>query len=283
MKITNKFGLPKVMFDVLSKVYPQKPNRLSVTRLIDSPYLNKLLMKHWDELEEDVSDRLWALLGKSVHYVLEKGADLNSFAEEKLEIQMGDITIVGVTDNYHEKIISDYKVTSVWHWILGDGKDYENQLNCNAWLWRKKGFEVTGLVVHAILRDWQRSKTGEDYPPIPFATRQIPLWTFEKQEEYITNRIMFHLQIDPMPCTPEERWEKKPTFAVMKKGRKSALRVLNTFDLANNWFAENVPEKEVKICTIEKRKGSCIRCESYCPVRNICPANKEQNAKISRL
>jgi hypothetical protein len=279
MKITNKFGLPKVMFDVLSKVYPQKPNRLSVTRLIDSPYLNNLLTKHWDELEEDVSDKLWALLGKSVHYVLEKGADLNSFAEEKIEIEYNGVTIAGITDNYHEKIISDYKVTSVWHWILGDGKDYENQLNCNAWLWRKKGYEVTGLVVHAILRDWQQSKAGEDYPPIPFATRQIPLWTFEQQTQYIEERIKLHTQPDPPPCTPEERWEKKPTFAVMKKGRKSALRVLDTKEQAEEWMSNEEPlqPKGSSNLSIVERKGGCIRCESYCPVRNICPANKEQN------
>lgn len=273
MKITNHHNLPDAIVKAIGQSYPPKPNRLSVTRLIDSPYLNHLLVKHWDELEEDVSDRLWALLGKSVHYVLEKGADVNSFAEEKLEIIHNGITIVCVTDNYRDKIVSDYKVTSVWHYVLGDGKDWERQLNCNAWCWRKKGFDVESLKIHAMLRDWQKSKVGNDYPPIPFVTKIIPPWSFEQQTKYIEERINLHIQKNPPPCTAEERWERPTTWAVMKKGRKSALRVLDAFESAWKWCAENGHtrlDELVANISIQERKGECVRCKSYCPVKNVC-------------
>jgi hypothetical protein len=62
-------------------------------------------MQHWDEIEEDVSDKLWALLGSSVHYIIEKGAPASALAEEKIVVPYSGIQIVGKPDLYHESVV----------------------------------------------------------------------------------------------------------------------------------------------------------------------------------
>ncbi|MEW5724152.1 MAG: hypothetical protein AB1896_13665, partial [Thermodesulfobacteriota bacterium] len=65
--------------------------------------------------------------------------------------------------------------------------------------------------------------------------------------------------------------------AVMKEGRKSALRVLPTMEEAIAWSVENglaetVAEEIVwkKGHRIVTRPGQSIRCESYCAVSGFC-------------
>jgi len=76
------------------------------------------------------------------------------------------------------------------------------------------------------------------------------------------------------PCTASERWEKQSTYAVMKKGRKSALRVLETEKDAFQWCADNgylLEGNGVKPgFSIEFRQGESTRCEKYCSVRDFC-------------
>jgi len=63
------------------------------------------------------------------------------------------------------------------------------------------------------LRDWTLNEKlrYNDYPPIPFQTVEVPLWTKEEQYNYITRRIAFHtLPPADKTCTDEERW-RKPT------------------------------------------------------------------------
>ena len=141
------------------------------------------------------------------------------------------------------------------------------QLNVYAFLYRMTGFPVTSLKVHAILRDWVkgRSLREEDYPPIPFVTVNIPVWSDEEVQAYIGDRMVRHFDLPAERCTDEERWYKGTTFAVKKKGQKRARRVLNTMQEAEAWIGEE------KGLIIEERKGADVRCENYCLVRNVCP------------
>ncbi len=286
MKITNNFRLPPEVYNAVSRVYPIDPNRMSVTALIDAPLIRQLKIKHWDALEEDASGRLWALLGKGVHAVLDR-QETGAITEKKLEVKVGGITIVGKTDNYKDEIITDWKVTSVWHHIFSDNKSETAQANCYAWLWRKHDHPVKKLIIYRILRDWQQSKVGDDYPPIPFVQVEVPLWSFEEQEKYIQEQLQYHQIADSEECSPDEKWEKPTTYAVMKKGRKSALRVLDDEGTAIQWCLDNelayynrepdesnILDYKTGISIVE-RKGECVRCLNYCPVRSKCPYAKE--------
>ena len=68
MQFTNKFGLPQGLVDRLADM-PRKPEErlIHVTEGVDSPRPRRLKMEHWDNLEEDVSKRLFALYGQIGH------------------------------------------------------------------------------------------------------------------------------------------------------------------------------------------------------------------------
>jgi len=267
MKTTNNFNLPATIFNAVSEERELKPNRLSVTDLINPPLIRQLKIKHWDEIEEDASDKLWLLLGKAVHSVLEAGAIRNSLPEQKIEVEIGGFTVVGVPDLWDKEVISDYKITSVYSFLLGDKPEWEAQLNIYAFLFDYCGFVVNRLEINAILRDWQKSKVKDDYPAIPFQQVNIPLWNKEKIEKYIKERVELHSQ-EGTECSPMEKWERPTTYRVMKKNRKTAVRVFEDQQQADDLI------KTDKDYYLEIRKGSCVRCESYCLVRNYCPYRK---------
>jgi len=267
MKITNDHNLPEALFNVISKVREPVEGRISVTELIDAPLVRHLRMKHWNELEEDASDRLWALLGTSMHYALEKGTPLDALAEERLEVKVGDVVLSGQADLYQDGEITDWKTTSAFAFMKGTKISWIAQLNVYAHLYRATGFPVTSLKIHAILRDWMKNRAWRepDYPQIPFMTVDVPVWSEEKVKDYIDDRMIAHFKAGIGQCTEEERWTRKTTFAVKKKGQKRAKRVLDTHKEAVEWMGEETG------MVIEERPGEDVRCENYCSVKNHCP------------
>ena len=84
MKITNKFNLPEAIYEaVKNDGYTRGDSDISVTQLIDSPYIRELKNNHNSEIEEDATDRIWSLLGQAVHTILER-ADTEDLKEERL-------------------------------------------------------------------------------------------------------------------------------------------------------------------------------------------------------
>ena len=139
MKVTNKFNLPEIFVKAFGrKDYSKGKSHLSVTELINSPRIVQLRNRHWDEIEEDVSDGVWRGWGSGMHRYLE---DLNDsskhITEQRLHINVDGIDISGAIDDQEITdegiIISDYKVTSVWA-VMNDKSDWEQQLNMYAWL-----------------------------------------------------------------------------------------------------------------------------------------------------
>jgi len=175
----------------------------------------------------------------------------------------------GVVDvfNKTEHLIEDYKVTSVWSFLLGDKQDWENQLNVYAYMLRLQGFTVDKLRINAILRDWQKSKVSEDYPEIPFIAKEIPLWTFEKQEKYVMDRIKL-FEKEPEECTDDEKWKRGGEIALMQKGRKKALKLYSKDEIKNI----QIPENQY----FEERPVEYLRCKEYCRVRAVCPYKEEK-------
>jgi len=309
MKLSNVHNLPQAMVNAMSDFQKPSKNVLRVSELINAPKQKELRLKHWDEIEEDVSERLWALLGNAMHYILEKGAPDDSFGEERLRAQIDGMIISGQADLWHMGVIEDYKTTSVNSYTFGLKPEWVAQLNVYRWLWYKSGFKAKALKIHCILRDWIRSKAfmDKDYPQIPFVTIDIPMWTIEETEQYIKARVALHkLRVAP-PCTNEEKWTRPTTYAVMEEGGARAKRVLSTMGEANLWLKENskwyivVEKKETKplfyvmkhglvkrkaeYYTLEEaekyikdnetlsvvvREGVNVKCAGYCNVAKFC-------------
>ena len=73
MKITNNFNLPQLLVDIVEKrSYKPREGRFSVTKLTSPPQINFLTLKHYDEIETDVSEYFWMFLGEGVHLFMEK-------------------------------------------------------------------------------------------------------------------------------------------------------------------------------------------------------------------
>ena len=134
---------------------------------------------------------------------------------------------------------------------------------------------VTALKIVAIIRDWNRrdSNTRAGYPAAPVAIIDIPLWSFERREEYVRERIHAHSEAlfavetgaDIPPCTPEECWEKPTVYAVKKEGAVRAKIVCASKD-----EAEDELQKAGKGYFIETRPGERTRCANYCQVSQWC-------------
>ena len=169
-------------------------------------------------------------------------------------------------------IISDFKVTSVWS-VVYDKSSWHKQLNVYAYLVRKsKGQTVKKVQIVALLRDWVRRKAeeGGDYPSAPIVIIDIPLWSNEEQDSYVESQMKAHIEAanteNLIHCTSEEMWEKATVYAVMKKGRKSAVRLF-----PSEAEAEERVAKEGSNHYVEIRRGEKTRCtQDWCGVSQWC-------------
>lgn len=269
MKYTNHSNLPQPLVTAVTQdPYSRGNADISVTQLISPPRKIALEAKHFDELEEDVSDRIWSLIGQSVHHILER-ANKTAIAERRLSMKVEDWIVSGAMDAvYSSGLLQDYKVTSVWQVINGLKEDWENQLNCYAALLRENGESVTKLQVVAILRDWSvnKAREGGNYPESQVVVIDVPLWPAHFASRWIKDRVILHQQarIILPECSSEDRWEKPTVYAVMKPDRKSAVRLLEDESSAKAMAAG------IDKGFVVKRPGESTRCTSYCSVARFC-------------
>ena len=274
--ITNVHRLPAPLFKALSQERRAPlAGRISATALIEAPLQRVLLMKHATEIEEDASEKLFALLGTAIHRVLEINGTVESSEVKKTCTHESGATLVCIGDYYVNQILTDWKTISVWQSILGGKTSWTKQLNVNRYIYEKCGLPVKEVYVYAIIRDWTKNKAyDKDYPDIPFLEFKVPLWDDKTLNDYINERVEAHLfaetlinSISNIPiCTPEERWQRPDTYAVKREGIKRAVRVFNSNEEAEK-FIENGKAKDL---FIENRKGIEMKCQNYCSVNKFC-------------
>ena len=131
MKHINPQNLPEPFVKAVSgRDRKPKTDSISVTELIKPPQMRALEREHWDEIEVDVATEVYALLGTSVHSILEKAGDDGALSEERLRVTVNgdlnmDIVLGGMVDRLDEDgTITDWKVTSVYSFILGDKQEW---------------------------------------------------------------------------------------------------------------------------------------------------------------
>jgi len=191
-------------------------------------------------------------------------------------MEVGGILITTKPDHYDADIFedSDYKSTSAYAFLLGDKIEWEQQLNVGAHFLRHHGHRVEKLTIHAMLYDWNRNqaKRDPDYIQSPFHSVDVPLWPEGEAEHFIRGRLTVlemaeqaHKDGQPLPtCTPEERWENPTKYAVMKTGRKKALRLLDSKEAAVKYMEENGGTH------VDVRPGEAKRCALYCDAHPWC-------------
>jgi hypothetical protein len=145
-----------------------------------------------------------------------------------------------------------------------------------AWLLEKNSFKVQKCRFITILKDHSKSKArfDSDYPPDPvyvyeFNVTQERLWEIEA---FVEDRVKAYLETaslgdDDIPeCSLEERWEDPPKFAVMKQGRKSAVKLFDTREPAEAMVDELGHDKHY----LEERPGEAKKCQGYCICCEFC-------------
>ena len=215
MKITNQHGAPDAFIKAIeSDPYDKGDADFSVTGLIVPPQIARLSQEHEDKLSTDVSDEIFKLIGSGVHAVLERAGGDNAekryFAEHVSTQPAGVITnkISGAIDLVEDGAITDYKTTSVTNVQYALKTDWESQLNLYAWLLGQNGIEATKLTIVAICRDWFKSrvKKWKNYPPSPVVVIPVPLWSVERRQRFVDERVRIHTKNTTTPCSDEERW-----------------------------------------------------------------------------
>ncbi len=261
--ITNKHGLPEALVRAVTNDPYTGGGDISVTKLTDAPQKRALWLQHQDAIEEDVSERIWSLLGQAVHHILER-AGTDTLVEQRLFAEVGGWTLSGQFDRLHlgSRTLSDYKVTTTYK-HMGDDS-WTRQLNVLRWLGAKNGLEVDHLEVVAIFRNFRHSEAERniDYPAQAIKVIPIPAWPLDETEEYIHERVRLHQAAqrgEVPPCTDEERWYTGNKWALMKPGSKRALRVLDV-----------KPDIVPAGATVVYRPGRYRRCERYCEVARFC-------------
>lgn len=274
MEFTNLQGLPEPLVRAVTNDPYQRGERtdFSVTQLLGPPRIRILRKRHSHEMTEDVSDRIYALLGQSVHTVLERAEVEGALAEVRLYAEIDGLTISGQLDRavfFPDGLLQDYKLTSIWA-VTGDIKpEWEQQLNLLAFLLRENGHEVNRAQIVVIFRDWSKSRARKDkgYPQHQARPIDVDLWSHDLCLSFLKERIRVHTEAEwSLPeCTPEDRWYRGEQWAVKKRGNKRATKNFDFSDQAEKFAKEKGPGYGV-----EYRPGTNVRCEDYCSVSQFC-------------
>lgn len=282
MIITNNLKLPAPFVNMAQRDYIYEPNEYRVTSLLKGVRETILERRHDAEIERDVSDMVWMLFGTAVHGVLEKHEEGdNELKEQRIKIPFGDYVLSGQFDLYNDttKTVTDYKTASVWKIIFGDFEDWRRQLLIYCYMLRKIGFDAQGGEIVAFLKDHSKrdAKIKPDYPqfPVKIVSFAFSDDDFIECEQWLSDRFALIARAEKLPddelplCTPEERFNSGDKYAVMKKGRKTALRVMDSLEEAERWKSEHGGDE------IQKRPGEDKKCLDYCSACQFCNHYKE--------
>lgn len=290
MIITNKYNLPEAFVKAIQNARHNEEGCLSATTLLKGTKEIILENRHFDEIVIDASDEVWSVFGTATHSVLEHQED-DAFKEEKFSVDVLDYKVTGKVDRYdlaHETL-EDWKTTSVWKVIYHDFEDWKRQGLIYTWLLRQSGLNVRHIRFIAFLKDHSKSeaKKKADYPQAP-----VYIYEFDPSEEELTHieayikEKVFEVSANAekkddeiAECSPEQRWATPTKWAVMKEGRKTAVKVCDTEEEALNFIEELEKDKDKHF--VEERKGQDKKCSDYCACCEFCSYYKSLNQQVA--
>ena len=274
MVTTNEMNMPQAFVNYVSNVRHNPSGTLSATTLLQGDKQIVLYDRHFEEMTQDAADLVWATFGTAFHSIMEKQED-DAFKEEAFSVPVGSWKVTGRVDRYdlQNEILEDWKTASVWKVIYSDFKDWKAQGLTYAWLMKQNGLNVKKCRFVALLKDHSKTeaKRKSDYPQKPVFIYEFDVT--DKDLEETEKRIKAKIESvtaayklgddDILPCTDEERWATPTKYAVMKEGRKTAVKICNTKEEAEALITSS----EYRI---EERSGESKKCADYCPCAEFC-------------
>ena len=283
MKVTNKLNLPAAFVNAVST------NRHNAAGCFSATTLNKgakeiiLSDRHFDEITVDAADSVWAVWGTAVHALLESQPD-NNFHEEYFKVPVSNSFVTGQVDSYDMEngVINDWKTASVWKVQFNDFSDWRRQGLTYAWLLQQSGLDVKKCRFVALLKDHSKTKAKNDssYPQSPVFIYEFDVTPEDMAEtrDRILNKVLeiesaYKLDDDAIePCSAEERWADGEKWAVMKNGRKTAIKL---FD--NSADADAMAGELGNSHYVEHRPAISRKCGDYCKCKDFCNFYKAMN------
>ena len=285
MKVTNKLNMPAAFVNAVSTARHNAAGCFSATTLNKGAKEIILSERHFDEITVDAADSVWAVWGTAVHALLESQPD-NNFHEEYFKVPVSNSFVTGQVDSYDMEngVINDWKTASVWKVQFNDFKDWRAQGLTYAWLLQQSGLEVKKCRFVALLKDHSKTKAKNDssYPQSPVFIYEFDVTAADMEET--AARILakvqeiesaYKLDDDAIePCNAEERWADGEKGAVMKNGRKTAVRVFDT-----EIDAENCAGELGNSHYVEHRAAISRKCGEYCLCKDFCNFWKSQKGE----
>jgi len=304
----NRYAYPEPLYDCLSQdnYDPGKCN-ITITAMQDNARKRLLLKYESKNLELDVSENIRSLRGQLFHELLYGKAKKYTHLAEKRFYAKVDGWILGGKPDYptmSNETLIDWKCCSIYSYLSskedierGMESDWERQLNSYRWLLSQNNIEVNKLLIWA----WTDIRPGEmerkpEWPSTEIVPLEVPLWTMDRARDYIEERVRYHKQAEEdylrgsklINCSDEDRWYTGDKYAVKKRERKTALRVLDTMEQAKQWTIDHELDGSVYI---ENRPGKYRRCHpdnfrNYCAAFEICDqannvtARSDENEKL---
>ena len=283
MKVTNKLNMPAAFVNAVSTARHNAAGCFSATTLNKGAKEIILSDRHFDEIEVDAADSVWAVWGTAVHALLESQPD-NNFHEESFKVPVSNSFVTGQVDSYDMEngVINDWKTASVWKVQFNDFKDWRAQGLTYAWLLQQSGLEVKKCRFVALLKDHSKTKakTDSSYPQSPIFIYEFDVTAADLEET--AARILakvqeienaYELDDDAIePCSAEERWADGEKWAVMKNGRKTAIKL---FD--NSADADAMAGEMGNAYYVEHRPAISRKCGDYCNCKDFCNFYKAMN------
>ena len=283
------YDIIKDLFKIYANHY-HKSGDYSVTEIIDPPRV-VALNNRYPECNETIEmiRSTASLVGTGVHKYIEqlmKPYESKYQLEQNMKTKILDRVLSGTYDILSKgktNDLYDIKTCKVWKLIFDPNMvDWHKQQNIYKWMADKNGIRIDSINILAVYMDWVEGNVvrNKSYPKEPMIIYPLEMWSDEKTENFITDRMKLHIGHEETPdedlpaCTPEERWGRFPEgvtekFAIFKtKESKRAVRVLLTKEDAVEYCrtAKGLGSNSF----VEVRYAARKRCEKYCSVNTKC-------------
>jgi hypothetical protein len=295
MKCTNRHNLPPEVYDALVKNRYSGDEEGTVDKTdysisaIIAPTQQTILRRRYPGCaSEDAIDRVWSLFGSIAHALLEEHGSEGSIVEKRFYLKVSGLMISGQIDNYKDRKITDYKVTSAVKIKMKSFDDWAAQLNAYSYILEENGLPVDSIRIVTIIRDWQEREAERDkaYPQAPILILPFIKWQRDVRKRYVETRVKAliiadKLQDEDLPfCTDNERWYKFISWAVVKEGAARATKVF--YAESDEDAARSLAKEKGEGYIVERRMTIPRRCMRYCDVSEKCTQHKVYLDKMKK-
>lgn len=265
---------------ILDNRYDGGTSEFTTTSLIGPPRKSHLKAQGFEAIETPTA-AYYSTLGTILHRILEDYSreDEGEIAEKRLYATIQGHTVSGQIDLYQAHI----KTVSDWKFIGGEQTaikpDHWKQLQINGRLAELNGWEVEHVSICYFFRDWKMMQAlmNPTYPQFGIKSFVVP-YEREKAIALLDQCVRDHAEAkagNPRDCTPEEKWEDAPTFAIIKNGGKRAI---------NGGLCSTMTEAQEKLKPghfIQTRKAMRKYCSSLCSYAHCCPQKQREDMEAA--